>query len=138
MTLFFREAGSGWGVLCFQANASSSNQWRSLMERLAVDFQVFAPDSYGSGKTPHWTGSQLLTLADEVDLIEPLLLRARPPLTLIGHSYGAAIALTAALRHSVKVRSLASNEPTLFSLIGSGANVIEGNRTTAEVATRTL
>jgi len=138
MTLFFREAGSGCGVLCFHANTSSSNQWRGLMERLAPQFQVFAPDNYGSGKTPPWTGNRPLTLDDEVDLIEPLLLRARPPLALVGHSYGGAIALIATLRHPQKVRALALYEPTLFSLLGTESPAMAGIRTTISNAARAL
>ena len=49
---FFREAGTGPGVVCIHANASTSGQWRGLMELLAPRFRVFAPDSYGSGKSP--------------------------------------------------------------------------------------
>ena len=30
---FFREAGTGPGVVCLHANASTSGQWRGLMER---------------------------------------------------------------------------------------------------------
>ena len=138
---FFRTAGDGCGVLCFHANASSSSQWRGLMERLSGDYRVFAPDSYGAGKTPHWGGRRLLTLADEVDLIEPLLLRARPPLALVGHSYGGAIALLAALRHPEKVRALALYEPTLFSLLDAESpppNAADGIRTTVATASRAL
>lgn len=138
---FFRTAGDGCGVLCFHANASSSNQWRGLMERLSGDYRVFAPDSYGAGKTPHWGGGRLLTLADEVDLIEPLLLRARPPLVLVGHSYGGAIALLAALRHPEKVRALALYEPTLFSLLDAESpppNAADGIRSTVTTAIRAL
>ena len=32
---FFREAGSGPGVVCIHANAGTSGQWRALMEHLA-------------------------------------------------------------------------------------------------------
>ena len=31
---FFREVGSGPGVVCLHANASTSGQWRPLMETL--------------------------------------------------------------------------------------------------------
>jgi len=39
------------------------------------------------------------------------------PLALVGHSYGAAVALIAALANPARVRALALYEPTLFSLI---------------------
>ena len=120
MTAFYREAGSGPAVICHHANASSSSQWRGLMELLAPRFRVIAPDQYGSGKSPAWTEQRLMTLNDEVALLEPLLALVRnnagPAMHLVGHSYGAAIALKIALQHPERVRSLALYEPTLFTL----------------------
>jgi len=114
---FFREAGSGPGVVCLHSNASSSSQWRALMDRLAPKFHVLAADSYGAGKSPAWPADRKLTLRDEVALLEPVLARAGEPLTLVGHSYGAAIALVAAIDRPERVRALAIYEPTLFSLL---------------------
>ena len=65
---FFREAGEGPAVVCLHSNASTSGQWRGLMERLAPNFRVLAVDSYGAGKTPAWTGDRPITLGDEVAL----------------------------------------------------------------------
>ena len=112
-----REAGAGASVVCLHANASSSSQWRGLMELLSPTHHVLAPDSYGSGKSPQWPSAGSITLADEVELLAPLLARLPPPLTLVGHSYGAAVALKAALTSVLPVRALVLYEPTLFSLI---------------------
>lgn len=114
---FCREAGTGTGVVCLHSNASSSAQWRGLMERLAPRFHVLAPDSYGAGKSPEWPSDRVITLADEVALIEPVLARAGAPLALVGHSYGAAIALIAALSNPGRVSAIALYEPTLFALL---------------------
>jgi len=62
-----------------------------------------------------------LVLRDEVELIEPVLSRASSPLALIGHSYGAAVALVAALTNPGRVRAMALYEPTLFALIDADA-----------------
>jgi pimeloyl-ACP methyl ester carboxylesterase len=51
---YVREAGSGPGVICIHSNASSSAQWRGLMDMLSPNHLVLAPDSYGSGKSPDW------------------------------------------------------------------------------------
>jgi len=51
---YVREAGTGPGVVCIHSNASSSAQWRGLMELLSVNHRVLASDSYGSGKSPDW------------------------------------------------------------------------------------
>jgi len=114
---FHREAGAGPGVVCLHANASSSSQWRGLMDVLAPTFRVFAVDSYGAGKSPEWPSDTVITLGDEADLIEPVLEKAGAPFSLVGHSYGGAVALIAALRNPSRVRALALYEPTLFSLI---------------------
>ena len=128
---FFREAGTGPGVVCIHSNASTSGQWRGLMELLAPKFRILAPDSYDSGKGPHWTSDRVIHLRDEVALIEPVLIRAGSPLALVGHSYGAAVALIAALANPGRVCAMAVYEPTLFALLDSetpAPNEAEGIR----------
>lgn len=114
---YFREAGSGPGVVCIHANASSSAQWRGLMELLAPGFRVFALDSYGSGKSPEWPSDRVIRLGDEAAFIEPVLTRAGSPLALVGHSYGAAVALIAAMANPGRVSAMALYEPTLFAVL---------------------
>jgi pimeloyl-ACP methyl ester carboxylesterase len=127
---FHREAGAGPAVVCFHANASSSSQWRSLMELLSPRFRVLAPDLYGCGKSPEWPSEHEISLRDEVALVEPLLGEAAP-YALVGHSYGGAVALLAALQNPSRVRALALYEPTLFALIeaeGPSPNAADGIR----------
>jgi len=114
---FFREGGSGPGIVCLHANASSSSQWRTLMERLAPKFHVLAADSYGHGRSPVWPADRRVALRDEVALLEPVFARAGEPFILVGHSYGAAVALIAAIDRPQRVRALALYEPTLFSVL---------------------
>ena len=113
---FVRQAGAGPTVVCLHSNASSSAQWRGLMDLLAPGHTVLAPDSYGSGKSPEWPSDSRITLGDEVRLVEHLILGAPDQPVLVGHSYGGAVALMAALRHRHKVRALVVYEPTLFAL----------------------
>lgn len=55
MIPFFREAGAGPGVVCLHANASTSSQWRALMDRLA------------------WPADRSIRLRDEAAPYEPTL-----------------------------------------------------------------
>jgi pimeloyl-ACP methyl ester carboxylesterase len=138
---FVREAGAGPGVVCLHANASSSGQWRGLMERLAPSFRVLAPDAYGAGQSPEWPSERAITLRDEVALIEPVLAQAGAPLALVGHSYGAAVALMAALAHPGRVRAMVLYEPTLFALLDAerpAPNEADGIRHTVAEAGRLL
>jgi pimeloyl-ACP methyl ester carboxylesterase len=138
---FFRESGVGPGVVCLHSNASSSSQWKSLMERLAPDFHVMAPDGHGAGKGPPWPTDRALTLSDEVALLEPVFARAGQTLALVGHSYGAAVALLAAVRCPERVGALVLYEPTLFGLIdaeSSPPNEADGIREAVDGAAAAL
>ncbi len=128
---FVRELGAGPGVVCLHSNASSSSQWRALMERLAPRFRVLAADSYGAGRSPPWPTDRPVSLGDEAALLEPVFASAGEPFVLIGHSYGAAVALVAALTRPDRIRALALYEPTLFALLdaeSSPANDAAGIR----------
>lgn len=114
---FHKEAGSGPTVLCLHSNASHSGQWRGLMDQLSDRFRVVAVDSYGSGRTAEWPSDRVIQLADEVALLQPLVDGASLPTYLVGHSYGAAVALKAALLHPGRFAGLALYEPTLFALV---------------------
>jgi pimeloyl-ACP methyl ester carboxylesterase len=87
------------------------------MELLAPKFRVLAPDSYGAGKSPAWPTNRPVRLRDEAALLESVFARAGDTFSLVGHSYGAAVALIAALAHPYRLRALALYEPTLFALL---------------------
>jgi pimeloyl-ACP methyl ester carboxylesterase len=116
-TPFFREAGTGPGVVCLHANASSSSQWRALTDRLAGRFRVLAPDLMGAGKSSGWPADGRATLLDEVAFLEPVFQRAGDPFVVVAHSYGAAVALVAAMSQPERICALALYEPTLFALL---------------------
>lgn len=138
---FHREAGNGPSVVCIHCNASSSSQWRPLMDRLAPHHRVLAPDTHGAGRGPAWPGDRLLALHDEVALLEPLFAHAGESFALIGHSYGGAVAVRAALQHPGRVNALVLYEPTLFALVDAAAprpNAVEGIRETVARASAAL
>jgi pimeloyl-ACP methyl ester carboxylesterase len=114
---FFREVGSGPGVVCLHANASTSSQWRTLMDSLAPRFHVLAVDSLGAGKSPSWPSDRHVSLRDEVALLQPAFDRAGEQFALVAHSYGAAVALIAALSEPRRIQALVLYEPTLFGLL---------------------
>jgi pimeloyl-ACP methyl ester carboxylesterase len=138
---YYREAGSGSGVVCIHANASTSGQWRGLMDLLAPTHHVFAPDSYDSGKGPRWPSDRIITLRDEAVMLEPVFAAAGTPFTLVGHSYGAGVALIAALMDPSRVRAMALYEPTIFSLVEQdkpAPNDVDGIRGAVVASTAAL
>lgn len=114
---FVRESGTGPAVVCLHSSASSSAQWRALSEQLATRFRVLAVDLYGCGRTPAWTQPRPLRLDDEVALLDPVWRRAGSGFHIVGHSYGGAVAIIAALRHARRVASLTLYEPVMFGLL---------------------
>ena len=119
--LFCREAGAGTSVVCLHSSASSSGQWRALMDRLGRRFRVIAVDLYGSGKTVAWPQDQPMHLDDEIALLRSVFQAAGDRFHLIGHSYGGAVALKAALTHQDRLISLVLYEPVLFSVLMANA-----------------
>jgi pimeloyl-ACP methyl ester carboxylesterase len=118
---FVREAGTGPTVICLHSSASSSGQWRALTEHLAARFRVVAVDLYGSGKTGGWPEERPMRLDDEVALLEPVFRAAGDRFHLVGHSYGGAVALMAALTLRDRLISLTVYEPVLFCLLMADA-----------------
>lgn len=100
-------------VVLLHSSASSARQWGSLIEALQPRFRVSAVDFHGHGQRTAWQGEAPLTLADEAALVEPLLAEAGGA-HVVGHSYGAAVALKLATMHRNSVRSLVAYEPVLF------------------------
>lgn len=115
----FREAGTGQGVVCVHSSASSSGQWRALMDRLSDRFHVIAVDLYSYGKSPAWPEDREMYLDDEISLLEPIFRSAGDTFHLVGHSYGGAVALKAALKNPGRLKSLVLYEPVLFSVLAA-------------------
>ena len=116
LTPNYRETGAGPSIVCIHGSASSSGQWRPLMDRLSGRFRLISPDLYGHGGTPPWPGERGMCVDDEVDLLEPVF-RLVERFHLVGHSWGGAIALKAALRHLPRLESMVLFEPALWSLL---------------------
>jgi pimeloyl-ACP methyl ester carboxylesterase len=86
------------------------------MQRLAPCFRIVAADLYGHGGSRSWPGERRFTLADEAAPVEALLPEGAPA-HLVGHSYGAAVALSIAGANRVRVRSMALYEPAIWGTL---------------------
>ena len=93
------------------------------MERLQTSYWLTATDLLGFGKAPAWNVERPLRLKDEVELLAPVLDAMRSPVHLVGHSYGAAVALKVAQEYSHKIASVVVYEPVLFTLLFAGGQV---------------
>lgn len=103
-------------VVLLHSSAASSRQWDSLAEHLSLECDVHAIDLHGHGRQAAWRGERALTLHDEAELALPVL-RAAGGAHVIGHSYGAAVALHLAIAQPQSVKSLAVFEPVVFAML---------------------
>jgi len=97
-------------VLMLHCSLAHAGAWSALADHLGGR-QLIAPDQAGHGRQPTWDGVRDLhdqTCHDALDL-------APDRFDLVGHSFGATVALRIALRHPGRVRSLTLIEPPLFA-----------------------
>jgi pimeloyl-ACP methyl ester carboxylesterase len=117
------DQGEGEPVVLLHSSASSSAQWRSLIERLCDRYRVIAPDLYGYGGTSPWPGRGAFRLEHEAKLVLPLLGKAGGPVHLVGHSFGGAVALYIARTRPDLLASLTVVEPVAFHIL-QGRDVV--------------
>ena len=103
-------------VVLLHSSASSPRQWQELVEQLRNEFRVVAVEFYGHGMRPDWRGEKAMALADDAALAAPML-EAPGPVHLVGHSYGAAVALKVASLYPGRIGSVTAYEPVLFRLL---------------------
>jgi len=114
------EAGRGEPVVLLHCTGGASTQWQALSASLQARYRVLAPDLHGYGDTDPWPGRGPLTLADEAAIVAALIDEGGAPVHLVGHSYGGAVALRAALEQPDRVANLVLIEPASFHLLGNG------------------
>lgn len=108
-------------VVCLHSSAASGRQWAALEPQLGGRYRVLAPDLAGYGGNDPWPANRELSLAGEAARLKPIIEAQDRPVHLVGHSYGAAVAVRLALDLPRRVRSLALYEPTLFSVVAARA-----------------
>ena len=104
-------------MISLHTAAGTPDQWRPLAERLRVRYRVLAPELHGYAAGRAAGAHQPLSLDAETARIEPLLDAFPGPVYLVGHDYGAAVALKLAHRCRERIGGLVLCEPTPFGLL---------------------
>ena len=104
-------------IICFHGSLSSSKQWNDLKGLMKNRFKVTTVDllGYGSGSTN--SDYPMISLEDEIEPLITLVNSMQGSLHLVGHSYGAMVALKLAQRFPTRVKTLSLFEPVMFSLL---------------------
>ena len=102
--LHHKSYGNGNPVLCIHGFGASLFSWRNFVDPLSQNYQLILIDLKGSGDSPKPPGSAY-SIHDHADLIYKFILdRDLKNLTLVGNSFGGALALLLSIR-------LIENEP---------------------------
>lgn len=108
----YLELGSGEPVLFIHGNPTSAYLWRNVMPHAAGSHRAIAVDLIGMGSS----GKPDIgyTFADHYRYLEAFVdALGLPPLTIVGHDWGATLAWEYARRHPDRVKRLAFMEGVL-------------------------
>ncbi|MFT7594119.1 MAG: lipase [Paracoccaceae bacterium] len=115
--VFVRSFGQGARqVLALHCTIAHSGAWRGLAERMGDEVTLITPDMLSHGRSLDWDKQgdfQDRSVAAVSHLLDD------PPegtVDVIGHSFGATIALRLALAYPDRVRSLTMIEPVFFAV----------------------
>jgi len=124
----YLDEGKGPIVIAGHCSSASHKEWLPLIRELKSDWRVLAPDFIGYGQSQPWPATKPFSTEADVAVLLAVAKKARGPLHLLGHSYGAALALEAARTLGARVKSLTLIEPVSFHLLR-----LEGRPEWAEV-----
>ena len=113
----YLDRGNGPPVIVAHCSSASHREWLPLIEALEPDWRVLAPDFIGYGQSGAWPEGKVFTGQADLAVLLELANKAEKPIHLVGHSYGAALALEAARGLGSKVQSLTLVEPVAFNLL---------------------
>jgi pimeloyl-ACP methyl ester carboxylesterase len=104
-------------VIALHCSGAGASEWYSLAKALGDDYELLAPEHYGSASNGAWTGDHAFTLADDAARAIALIDASQSKVHLVGHSYGGGVALHVALARSSQIASMVLYEPSAFHLL---------------------
>lgn len=126
----YLDEGEGPAVILGHCSSASHKEWLPLIEALKPEWRVLAPDFIGYGRSAPWPATEPFSIDADVEVLFSLAEKVEGSVHLVGHSYGAALALEAARKLGPRVKSLILVEPVSFHLLRQ-----EGRPEWAEVET---
>jgi pimeloyl-ACP methyl ester carboxylesterase len=93
------------------------------MDDLKSHFHVRAVNLFGYGKTPPWPAEARQSLTDQARLVEAAFPAGGNGISLVGHSFGGAVAMKVAARLRGHVAKLVLLEPIPFHLLAQAGRI---------------
>lgn len=109
----YQEQGDGPTLLFVPGSFSTGAAWRSVVQALRGRWRVVTTSLLGYGGTDERRDVAAPRMADEIEMLEEVIWRAGRggPVHLVGHSFGAQVALATAVRACAPLASLCLIEP---------------------------
>ena len=104
-------------VIAIHCSGADAKQWRKLTSDACPRFDVRAINLIGTAAAGHWPAGAPFAMADETKPVLVAIDARREPVHLVGHSYGGAVALAAALQRVDRIASLTLYEPSSFHML---------------------
>ena len=104
-------------MVLIHSSVSGNRQWRALVDTLKDAYRVVAVNLFGYGETTPWPGTSRQSLHDQAGLALALCEDGEGPVHLVGHSFGASVAMKAASLLAGRVGTLVLLEPNPFYLL---------------------
>jgi len=117
LTIDYTDDGAGENVVLIHSSVSGNRQWRALVDALKEGYRVLAPNLYGYGETTPWPSTSRQSLYAQAQLVLALCEDGEAPVHLVGHSFGASVAMKAASLLADRVGKLVLLEPNPFYIL---------------------
>lgn len=106
----YQEAGEGPVVLFLPGSFSTPTAWRGVQRHLPQRYRLVATSLCGYGKTDESRTPNDFGIEHQVRIVEAVARHTGSPVHLVGHSWGATVALATALAANIEVLSIATFE----------------------------
>jgi pimeloyl-ACP methyl ester carboxylesterase len=109
----YQERGDGPVLVLVPGSFSTGAAWRNVVQAFRRPWRVVTTSLLGCGETEERRDAAAPRMEDEIEVLEDVIRRAGrgAPVHLVGHSFGAQVALATAVRTRAPLASLCLIEP---------------------------
>ncbi len=113
----FRDTGDGPAILFVPGSYSTSMSWNGMQKKLPQHYRFVGTSLCGYGGTEETRTIEDLDMEHQVRVIEAVARKIGGPVHMVGHSFGGAVALAAALAGAVEVISITTFEANPLKIL---------------------
>src|SRR6266850_88652 len=113
----YDESGTGPAIVLVPGSCSTGAAWRPVIAAWDSQFRCVTTSLLGYGGTAERRSARDPSISHEADMLEAVIRRAGGRVHLVGHSFGAMVALAVALRNRPPLASLTIVEGPAMELL---------------------